>query len=441
MSQSATIVGFILSATVFWVFCALLSVAQTVCVDQKERRLQELVDRGHTKADAALQVTRQLQSILATAHLGILGTFIGWGWLIARFWSGVITESIRTWPAAAAIAVAIGWFALASCLFVALGLLLPRGLASQRPPELVITVATAFLHVIRPVLAPFVHATHLISRSLLRLSGKTSADELTGLYPPGEAGLLVLRSHRYGLLGAAQREVLSAFFDFQERSARDIVTPAQEMACVSSSMRVDEALEAVRHFGFTRYPVCEGTRERVIGVIHFRDLIDAVDANPRRFVTDEMQSVLFVSEHEPVSEVLRALYDRRAHMAIVRDEHENVLGLITIEDILREFFGEEADRPQKEEPIGTISSGTYEIDGRMIVQEVEEMLGVELSKAGLETIGSFLFGKLGRKAQEGDHLKVRGVRFDILEMEGPRIVRVRAERSRELPPDSVPSND
>ena len=436
MSNDATVALWAFIAVGFVTLSALYAAAESLLFVEGRERIEKRLAAGEQGAGTVLSGTRALQEELAAVQAAGLVTTLGLGVSLGRLGTAAAKALAGSLAAGWIAAIGLAGFVLAAFLHAALGVVLPRALGANRPPSWLAKAATALVRVSAPAVLPFVRLVERATRSLLGLAGRRPADSPKGLYPVEELGAILLRSHRYGILGAAQRELLHSIFNFRERSAKEVATPRSEMACVYASMRVSQALEAVRQFGFTRYPVCDGDKERVIGVVHFRDLVDAADADPKQWVTDVMDSVLHVPESAPASEVLKELQARRAHLAIVVGEHDQVVGMITLEDLLEEFFSPPragGDFPH----IKAVAPDTFELDGSLIVEEVEDALGVELRHAGLETIGGYVFGRLGRKAQEGDTLKVNGVLFDVLEMRGPRITRLRAHKTREIPPDKV----
>ncbi len=429
MSQEALVNFSMLATVVFLLVTALFTIARGALVAERNDRVEQKIAAGLDKADSVTQTIRELKSLLATAEMGILIGLLGLGWNTSR-----VVSSFSSLQSAYSPFIILISFLVSACIYTALAVILPRSSAASATKGRLTGASVKWTALCQPLLSPVVKGAELLAQLLLRLTGRYHQDDLQGVYANGDLAALSLRSHRYGVLGAAQREILSTLFNFRERRARDVLTAQSEMACVYGSMRVSEALEVVRQFGFTRYPVCDGVKDRVIGTIHYRDLVDAADANPRQFVTDVMDTALMLSEKLPVSEVLKEMHARRAHIAIILNDHDTVQGLLTTDDILREIYGEQ--EPKTDAPkLQTLSHGTIEFDGTLIVEEVEDALGVELGHAGLETIGSFVFGRLGRKAQEGDTLKVQGVLFDVLQMKGARITRLRAQRTRELPPD------
>lgn len=431
MSYEASVAIWAVVAAGFLALGALFALGETRLFDEGKQRIERLVVGSEAKAAAILSAIRRLRLELAAAQIGALLSAVGLGISLGR--AGAALTS--AWSAAPPVQVAtqLAALALVAFLYVAFGHTLPRALGSDRTPGGVSRRAVGLVRLATPILAPLVHWSEALCGRFLRLDRPELTERLKEDYPAEDLGAILLRSHRYGLLGAAERELVRSLFKFQEPTAKQIATPRSDMACIPASMRVGEALQAVRHIGFTRYPVCEGSIDRVIGIVHFRDLVDGVDADPRRPITDVMQPAVHVPDTMPASEILKALQQAGAHMAVV-EEGDGVVGLVTLEDLLAAFFAERPsathDRPAQIKPL---SRDVFEIDGALIVEEVEDALGVDLRHAGLQTIGGYVFGRLGRKAREGDSLKVNGVLFDVLEMKGARITRLRAQRTREIP--------
>lgn len=397
-------------------------------VATRHRRIERRLAQGLSPAGAALKVRGELNAALAAAEVGAILCAVSAGWIGAPALTRWIGDRMPSFPGGGTVAGAAALLLLAA-LFVLLGHALPRRLAELHP-ERAAGIAVPVLLALSRILFPLTYALHALALALFRLTGlKPALKERPG---EDEAALklLSLASRRLGLLGEVQRDLLAQVFEYDEAPIGKVMTPRSEMACIPSTMRAKEALEAVRHLGFTRFPVCDREKDRVIGLIHIRELVDAVDVNPRRPVTDVMTATISLPVETPVGAALKEMQAHRVHLAVVVGAHGSTAGLVTTEDLLGELLGERSVSDGTRERWKAVSADTFELDGSLLVGELEEALDVDLHHVGIETIGDFISGKLGRKPHAGDSVKVDGLRFDILDARGTRILRLRVQKER-----------
>lgn len=403
---------------------------EVALVRTRRDRLKQRVESGTDRVEAVMQVDRELTAGLLTARVGALfGAVLG-GWAGAI---GLAPAARRLLGAADhplwGALVALCAYLLVGIVVASFGHVAARRLALARRAQGA-TGQGAAARLFSALTLPLAALSARLGGAALRRSpgDASSGGDLT----EDELNLLILSSYRQGTIGAAQRELIGRVFGHTEELVRDVMTPRSEMACIPSSMRAGEAIEVARQFGFTRFPICEGGKDRVIGVVHYRDLIDAKDQNARLPVTDAMRPAVGVGPDLPVSEALAVMQQHRAHMAIVTDDGGASVGLVTVEDLLSSMVSPPA--PEGDSRVRETGKGVFEFGGDLLVDEVEDALGVDLQRVGVETIGAYLFGRFGRRPKEGDSIKIAGIVFDVLEVRGARIRRLRAQRSREAVP-------
>ncbi len=233
-------------------------------------------------------------------------------------------------------------------------------------------------------------------------------------------------------LEAEEREIIRSVFEFGTTVAREIMTPRVRMSALEASTRVADALDLVRASGYSRYPVYEGGVDRVVGVVHARDLLlAAADDGSETPVRTLMQQPLFVPETMPISDLLNLLRARRQHLAPVVDEYGGTAGLVTMEDILEELIGEIRDETDDDEtdlapPAG--DSGIF--DASLPVDEVNETLGLRIPDAShYDSLGGYLVSELGRIPTAGAAIEKPGFRMVVEEANERQVLRVRIERA------------
>lgn len=226
---------------------------------------------------------------------------------------------------------------------------------------------------------------------------------------------------------ADERELISSVLDFTDTIVREVMTPRTDMVAVMASGSTDEALDVVLAAGRSRIPVLGEGSDDVLGILYARDLLKLMDedgeAVPAR---DVMRSAYFVPETKRVPELLRDMQSNQIHLAMVVDEFGGTAGLVTIEDLLEEIVGEIADEYDDEEPLVTsLEDGEFLVDGRLGIDELGELIGVDLPDAEWDTVGGLMLGLAGRVPVEGESFELERHVFVADRVQGRRVARVR----------------
>lgn len=439
MSLDAGQIPFRIAAILaLFVLNAALAVAEAAAARLRDQRLEELVQAGVPRGEAALRSGRELGAQIETARLATTLTALVAGWLglplVYRPLERLLAPALPGWLAVTLAALAgLVVVGLAHLVFAQL---LPQRVGARGDTNRV-RAFCRFALLVHRIGAPLAALAHALVSALAGLLGVRRGPEDEPNPSSVELGLATLRSRSLGAHGATQREILKSYFSYKEKTVGELMVPRHNVAALPSSMRLHEAKDAARQFGFTRYPVYDKSDEYVIGVVHYRDIIDAADVAPRAPVSDVMHAAVSLSPRTPASEALQLMQARGSHLAVVTSEQGAAIGIVTVEDLLREMLLEGSSRKERPAPLPRsveVAPGVFELDASLVVQEVEDLLDVDLHQAGFETIGGYVFGRLGRKPKVGDSVKVHGVVFDVIAVHGARIQRLRAQRSREAPP-------
>jgi len=224
-----------------------------------------------------------------------------------------------------------------------------------------------------------------------------------------------------------ERELISSVIELSDTIVREVMTPRTDMVTLRGADSTDAATDLVIDAGRSRVPVLGEGIDDVVGVIYARDLLkhldDAAAPQPCRAFA---RKAYFVPETKPVLELMREMQANQIHMAIVVDEFGGTAGLVTIEDLLEEIVGEIADEYDEEEPLVVQQAdGTYMLDGRLPIDELEELIGVVMPDEEWDTVGGLVLGLAGRVPAEGDSFELNGHEFTAARVQGRRISRVR----------------
>ena len=306
-----------------------------------------------------------------------------------------------------------------------LDLLLPALLAS-RDPALWLTQLFPLYAPAQAILRPLVDPlARMIDRRHAEERAKDDDDEeateeaVTALLEEGEAE---------GILEAEDRELIRNVVTFGDTVVREVMTPRTSIVALPITATILEAWAAFTHSCHSRVPVYEGSIEHVRGVLLLKDLMQLADgAQPA--LTTLLKPPHFVPESKPVAELLRDLQRARTQLALVVDEFGGVSGLVTMEDLLEEVFGEIQD--EHEAPTGLLEQapGVWLISGQAHVEDVAETLGLAWERNGFDTLAGLVMARLGHVPMPQESVAVEGAKLTVLRMEGTRVVQLRVERT------------
>jgi CBS domain containing-hemolysin-like protein len=305
----------------------------------------------------------------------------------------------------------------------------PRALGAIYSEELSRLLASPLLLVTR-IYAPVVYLARRLSETLFAAMGSMPATPLAQAAAEPDIKELVLESSREGLLDVTERELLVNLLRSGEIVAGDIMTPRREIVSVSEDASLAEARSLYERERYSRLPVYREERDRIVGVVMAKDLVNprletpAGEPSPLKRI---MRSPRFVPESRRIPDLLRDFKRARMHLAMVVDEFGAVSGLVTMEDVLEEIFGEVREKEEEAEfePLG---ENHWRALGRMPVIDFNARAGVSLPTEGARNLSGLALGKLGRRPRPGDEVLAAGFRFRVVEARGINIHRLEIRR-------------
>ncbi|MDW8060778.1 MAG: hemolysin family protein [Thermomicrobium sp.] len=329
----------------------------------------------------------------------------------------------RWWPThALGVALLVGLAAL-----VVLASALPLALLERR--SLGPGRARALAVALGRVGAPLRAASDLVERGIALLVPAVPAAPVPAAAPPPPNEEAVEEAE----------ELIERVLRLDRLTARDIMVPRTDIVAVPFDLPVREAIAVARERKHSRLPVYQGTIDRIVGIVHVRDLLRfALEPSEGVKVGDVMREAYFIPESKRVDELLRDLQRQRVHMAIVVDEFGGTAGIVTIEDVLEEIVGEIQDEYDVEAPlVERVSAEEAIVDGRISLEEIADIFGVSLEEEETSTIGGLVQAHLGHIPQPGESVTVDGLEATVLEVDGNRVRKVRVRRL----PAPVPGED
>jgi CBS domain containing-hemolysin-like protein len=418
-------------------------------VSIRRTRIAELVARGQAGADAVQKAIENPDRVIAATQLGITLASLALGWVGEPALSHFIYPVVQWVPLeiqdelSHSISAAIA-FTIITFLHVVAGELAPKSIALQNPERTSLFVAGPTLWVER-LFKPAIWALNGAGNGLLRLIGVSPASSHQLLHSVEELKMLVTASAQGGVVEAEEREMLHAVFDFGELVVRQVMVPRTEVVAVDAGASLDEMIALATQSGYTKFPVFEESLDQVIGIVHVKDMLAAMQKPGERpcLARNLAREPLFVPEAIAVNALLQQFRSYRQHSAIVLDEFGGTAGLVTLEDLLEEIVGEVNDQFDSNTPeFQVLADGSILIDGLALIEDVNDKLGLILQEAYYDTIAGYVLGRMGRIPAVNEVIEADGVRIRVEQMDGLRIASIALTRL-EVPeePDKSSAKD
>jgi CBS domain containing-hemolysin-like protein len=398
--------------------------AEFAIVKVRSTQLTELAEQGSVRAKMARKLTRKLDAYLSATQLGITLASLALGWIGEPAFHHLIAPLFAKFGGEqyAHTASATTAFVIISILHIVLGELAPKSLAIQKPVGTSLWVAH-LLHAFYVVTYPAIWLLNGVSRALLRTVGIQPASEhAEAAHSPEELRLILAGSEKAGILSEENREIIEGVFQFSRRTARQIMVPRTDVVVLSTTRSIEENLEKIRTTRHTRYPLCEGSLDQTIGLIHVKDLMLAQLRGPGRPLTDLKRDILFVPENSTVDSLLSQFIEHKTHMAVVLDEYGGASGIVSLENITEELFGQIQDEFDRERPeIEPLGNGRYRVRGDYLIEDLADRLKIDVGEPEEETVGGYVAARLGREVTPGDKVELGDLAISVLEAERFRV--------------------
>ena len=397
------------------VFCAsFLAMAETSITRLSRHKATVLADEGKRGAKELLRITEHPEKYLNPVLLVVLASHLAVATLV-----GLVAErAFGTWGVLLGVLFEVGF------LFV-VGEAAPKTWA-------VLNSERAALLVARPVVAIGNFAPlRWIARGLIGVSNALLPGK--GL----KQGPYVSEEELLAMTDAAadddaieqeERQLIRSVFEFGDTVAREVMVPRPDMLAVEGSQQVTDVIDVAMKAGFSRIPVYDENIDNVVGVVFTKDLLRAErEGKADTPVRNLAREGLFVPESKPVAELMREMQRKKLHLAFVLDEFGDTAGLVTLEDLIEELVGEINDEYDVEEaPVERLANGEVRVNGKMSIDEVNDLLDTELPEGDdWDTIAGLLFNRLGHVPVDGEQVMVAGHTLTAERVQGRRIGRVR----------------
>ena len=244
---------------------------------------------------------------------------------------------------------------------------------------------------------------------------------------------MVEAGHEEGSIEEEEKELIHSIFEFGDTIVREVMVPRPDIVAIEDDKALRDVQELVLQHGYSRLPVYKEDLDEVIGFAYAKDVLKALHQGKADIWLNEVvRKANFVPESKKVAELLKQMQKNKFHIAMVTDEYGSVSGLVTLEDILEELVGEITDEYDVEEPnIEPVDDDTYRVNGRLAIDELEELLDVELPHEEWDTVGGLMMGLIGDIPTQGQEVDFQGLNFKAEKVQGRRIAKILITR---MPP-------
>jgi len=383
----------------------------------------------------ALEVHRHLDQYLSSIQVAITLLTITLGAVGEDLFTGLFhfLFGFMPWPRIGFLLSSLCGLLLITLLQVVLAELLPRSMAIRSSLRWALWTARPLMlwgRLIRPVTWVLLILTHGVER-ILGVNQELQPQEER---PPSEDELrrMLVKSQAHGDLELSRKELIENLFDFSKRSVREVAIPRGQVVFFDLHHSLEENVDLARTSPHTRIPLVEGDLDHVVGVIHLKDLLWALNDGPQNLdLRDLARPAFLVPEMRLIQDLLLDFQKQKQHLALVVNEHGGVDGLVTLEDVLEELVGEIEDEFDREViNLRQTRGGAWLAQGTVTLEQLEDHLHLHLEVgADSVSLGGYFQECLGRILEIGDELKIQGWRIRVLEMEGmaPRKFLLRRE--------------
>jgi CBS domain containing-hemolysin-like protein len=420
------IVFFLLLVNAFFVS------AEFAVVRARKAKIEQMTKEGNIDAKLALKALEDVNFFIAAVQVGVTIASIGIGW----FGSPTVEKMLNpilgsVSPANAYIAqlvTAVIAFLVITFLHVVIGEQVPKCIALQYPEKIALHVAkpmNAFMTVSRP----FVWLLNKSCNGILKMLRIPVNPSLKSVHTIDDLDLLVDTSYDEGVLNETEKDMFHNVFQFSDLTAHEVMTPRTDMVCVPLEMPMEELNQLASENQYTRYPVYDGDIDHITGFVHVKDLFQKSLNNETCPIEKIQRKIELVPETITLDKLVLMFKKQRAQMAVVVDEFGGTSGIITLEDVLEEIFGDVQDEFDIDEEIDIreIKPNQYLVNGTMRLDELAKFFDMpeeELEVEDVDTVAGLVVKELERIAKVDDMVNYKDFTFTVKEIDGARITKL-----------------
>ena len=404
--------------------------AEFAIVRARRTKIEQLTKDGNVDAKLALKALEDMNFFIAAVQVGVTIASIGIGWFGSPTIEMMMKPLLDEFPSAhvyLAPLTAVMAFLVVTFLHVVIGEQVPKCIALQYPEKISLYVAKP-MDLFMTISKPFVWFLNIACNGILKLF-RVPVSTARVVHTIEDLDLLVDTSYDEGVLNETEKDMIHNVFKFSDLTAREVMIPRTDMVCVPLDMTLDELNKVATENQYTRYPVYDGDIDHITGLIHVKDLYSLALKDEVCPIEKVQRTVMLVPETITMDNLVREFKKNKSQMAIVVDEFGGTSGIITLEDVLEEIFGDVQDEfdEEVEFDIKEIKPNHYLANGMMRLDELANYFDVpdeKLEDEDVDTIAGLVVKELGRLAQLNDVVQYHEFVFTVKEIDGARITKL-----------------
>ena len=432
-----SIEGILISAVIILVLILLngfFSTSEIALISSRRSIIDKLEREGNNSARLVNRMKREPERFLATIQIGVtvigtLASVIG-GVAAIEFLKPLFKSVPVTFIQESAEMLAVGTVvALISFALLVVGELVPKSLA-LRYSERIACFSARPLDLLSRLTGVFVSILTASTTLVLRLMGIKGPPERV-FVSEEEIKYIITEGRASGVLKKTEAELLHGVFEFADTTVKEVMVPKHKFSAIEVSTPQEKVLKFIAEAGFSRYPVYNESLDRIVGILFNKDVFKAMEKGGPVVLHELIRDAYFVPNAIMISRLLREMQRRKMHIAIAVDEHGDVDGLVTIEDILEEIVGEIEDEYDVEKGglIEKLRDGAMVIDASASLRDLTDV-GLPFDEEEVDeftNLAGFMLSKLQRIPRGGEFVLHSGWRFTVVDMEAKRIAKVKVE--------------
>jgi len=400
-----------------------LAMTEAAMLSVRRARLQQRVNEGDKQAEAALKLTENPNLFLSVIQIGITLIDVLTGAVAGATLAEFLAMELAKIPVLAPYSDTIGLVVvvlLITYFSIILGELVPKRLAIQNPEGIASFFAGPMLLLSR-ILSPVVRFLSFSTDMVLRLIGIRASTE-----PPvteEEIHVLLDQGTQAGVFDEAEQDMVAGVFSLNDRRVYSLMSPRTEILWLDVRDSIEEIWKKITEGPYSRFPVCQGSLDNVLGIVKSRDLLTRSLAGEPIHLKECLSPALFIPETTFASRALEIFKESNKELVLVIDEFGGVTGLLTINDVIEEIVGDiQTGEPQ----VTQRQDGSWLLDGMLDIDEFKEIfhMGALPNEDDYETLAGFVLASLGKIPHPADQFEWEGLRFEVVDMDARRVDKV-----------------
>jgi len=400
------------------VLSAFFSSSETAFISLQRIRIKHLESVGVAGAGRVAKILEKPEKFLSTVVLG--NNFVNTA--AAALGTAI---AISLWGGSEEVAVLMATVVITAILLIT-GDILPKITAAQHSERIALLYVTP-ITVMSWLLSPAVAMLEWLGTAFSKLVGGTPVRR--ALVTEEELRTMISVGKEEGVVEEAEAEMLHKVFEFGDRPVREAMTPRPDVVWVEKGMKLADFLQVYSQSPHSRFPVYEESYDKVVGILSIKDVLMAQakgTLDEEASLDSLIRPIIFAPENKRIGELFMEMQAAGNQMAVVVDEYGGIDGIVTMEQLLEQVvgqFGDELARRVKE--FQAIDEYTYDVDGSVRIEEINEELSLDLPTGDYETVAGFVLNRLGRIPREGEQLRYGDLKLVVKEMRGLKIEKLR----------------